>query len=146
MSSGVEMLERECSMLPAGYDQLDAPPGFVRHVGGFHVHAQRPVLGLRIGPEHLNSIRIAHGGLLATLADTAFGVMLKRLLALPVSPPTVSLSLDYLNPAREGDWVEAEVELLKAGRRVVNASCMLRAEERALVRASGVFMLHPGVG
>ncbi|HMO45640.1 MAG TPA: PaaI family thioesterase [Rubrivivax sp.] len=139
----MDILEIE-NAVPAGYTRIDAPPGFVRHVGEFHVHAQRPVLGLRITAEHLNSMRIAHGGLLATLADTAFGVLLKRLLSLPGSPPTVNLSLDYLSPAREGDWVEAEVELHKAGRRIVNASCMLRAEGRPLVRASGVFML-PGV-
>jgi len=143
--SSLQVLERE-SAVPAGYQRLDAPPGFVRHTGGFHVHAQRPVLGLRIGAEHLNSICIAHGGLLATLADTAFGVLLKRLLSLPGSPPTVSLSLDYLSPARAGDWVEAEVELHKAGRRIVNASCMLRAGGRTLVRASGVFMLRDAAG
>ncbi len=128
--------------VPADYQRLDAPPGFVRQIGGFHVHPQRPVLGLRITPGHLNSIGVAHGGLLATLADTAFGVLLKRMLSLPASPPTVNLSLDYLSPAREGDWVEAEVELHRAGQRLVNASCMLRADGRALVRASGVFVLR----
>jgi uncharacterized protein (TIGR00369 family) len=140
----MQTLDIESCAAPAGYSRLDAPPGFVRRVGEFHVHEQQPVLGLRITADHLNSIRIAHGGLLATLADTAFGVLLRRLLSLPGSPPTVSLSLDYLSPAREGDWVEAEVELHKAGRRLVNASCMLRADGRALVRASGVFIMTQG--
>jgi uncharacterized protein (TIGR00369 family) len=115
---------------PEGFAVLDAPRGFVRRIGEFHVHDERPVLALRITADHLNSIGIAHGGLLATLADSAFGVVLKRQLKLAASPPTVSLAVDYLGPVREGDWVEAEVEVHKVGSRITNASCMVRASAR----------------
>jgi uncharacterized protein (TIGR00369 family) len=124
-----------------GFTPLVAPRGFVRLTGEFHLHEVRPVLAMRVTPDHLNSIRIAHGGLLATLADTALGVVLKRQLELPSPPATVSLTLDYLGGVREGDWAEAEVEVHKVGRRITNASCIVRVDGRAVVRASGVFMI-----
>lgn len=129
--------ERE---VPAGFEPLRAPLGFVHGIGGFYVHEHLDVLVLRVTASHLNGIGIAHGGLLATLADTAFGVILKRKLELPVAPVTVNLSLDYLRPARDGEWVEAEVSAQKAGRRLINASCLLRAEDRLLLRCTGIFM------
>ena len=145
MSASTALLDtearRERADIPAGYAPVPAPPGFVRHSGGCFLHEQRPVVALRVLAEHLNSIRIAHGGLLATLADTACGVVIKRALGLPVPPATVSLNVDYLGAVREGDWLEAEVEVLKVGRRITNASCMIRVSRRPVVRASGVFMM-----
>lgn len=125
---------------PEGFRVVPAPPGFVREVGPFHLHDTRPVLALRIAAGHLNSLGIAHGGLLATLADTAFGLLLRRELGAAAPDATVSLQVDYLGAAREGDWLEAHVDLLKAGRAWVNASCMLRVDERPVLRSSGVFV------
>ena len=127
--------------VPAGFDPLRAPPGFVHEIGGFHVHHELDVVAMRVSNEHINSIGIAHGGFLATLADTAFGVLVKRQCGLVTSPATVSLTVDYIGPARAGDWLEAHVEVHKVGRRLTNASCMLRVGQRLIARASGVFIM-----
>ena len=82
-----------------------------------------------------------HGGFLATLADTAFGVMIKRELDLPVPPATVGLSVDYIGAVRDGDWAEAHVEIHKVGKRLTNASCLVKVGERTVLRASGVFIM-----
>ena len=123
------------------YHLLQAPPGFVRFIGGMHLHATRPCLGVRVMAEHLNSIGIAHGGFLATVADTAFGAVMRRQLALPVPPGTVTLNVDYLAGVREGDWLEAHVDLQKAGKQLVNATCLLKVDERLAVRATGIFVM-----
>lgn len=133
-------------LVPAGFSLIDAPPGFVRHCGGFHLHNELPILGVQIVAEHLNSVRIAHGGFLATVADTAFGLVMRRQVGSTVPPITVSLSVDYLSGVVEGDWLEAHVEVLKVGSSLVNANCLLKVGERVVLRASGVFTRWRGRG
>lgn len=134
----------ETLAIPEGFLPMHTMAGFVKHNGGFHVHGSRPVLATRIDGNHLNPIRIVHGGYLATVADTAFGFVLKRDLQLDIAPVTVSLNMDYLGAVKEGDWLEAEVEVLKAGRSFINASCLLRVGERLVLRAAGVFVVWKG--
>lgn len=127
--------------IPEGYTLVPAPPGFVRDIGGVYLHDTDPVLGARVTARHLNTIHIAHGGFLATIADTAFGVVIRRNLALPVPPATVSLHVDYLSAVREGDWLEAHIEVQKVGRQLTNASCLLKVGARLMMRATGVFIM-----
>ncbi|OWP49757.1 PaaI family thioesterase [Pseudomonas nitroreducens] len=130
--------------VPAGFSPLPTPPGFVRFCGGFHFHDELPILGVRIGEHLLNTVRIVHGGFLATLADSAFGVVFKRQYGLEVPPITVSLSLDYLGAVKEGDWLEAHVKVLKFGSSFANADCLLKVDDRLVLRASGVFTVWKG--
>lgn len=127
--------------VPAGYILVPVPPGFVRDIGGVYLHDIAPVLGARVTVKHLNTILIAHGGFLATIADTAFGVVMRRSLALPVPPATVTLNVDYLSAVRDGDWLEAHIEVQKVGRQLTNASCLLKVGERLVMRATGVFIM-----
>ena len=53
--------------------------------------------------------------------------------------PTVSLSLDYLAPARFDAWVEGRTEVLRTGKSLVFAQALLTADGVLVVRASGVF-------
>ncbi|MBD9500603.1 PaaI family thioesterase [Pseudomonas sp. BGr12] len=130
--------------IPAGFSPLPTPPGFARHCGGFYLHDELPVLAVRIGEHLLNSVRIVHGGFLATLADSAFGVVFRRAYDLEFPPITVNLSLDYLGAVREGDWLEAHVEILKFGGSFANADCRLKVGERTVLRATGIFTLWKG--
>lgn len=130
----MDAISEETNFLP-----LVTPPGFVRFCGGFYVHEHRPIVAVRIQPEHLNSVRIVHGGFLATVADTAFGVILKRVLGSEFPPITVNLNVDFLGAVREGDWLEAHVDVLKTGSSFSNASCLLKVGERLVLRSNGVF-------
>ncbi|RZL89427.1 MAG: PaaI family thioesterase [Variovorax sp.] len=133
--------EKPALAVPAGYIPIvSRARGFVQRCGGFHLHATQPVLATRVTADHLNPLDIAHGGFLATLADTAFGAVIKRDLGLAAPPATVSLSVDYIGAVREGDWVEAHVEVHKTGRRLSNASCLVKVGDRVVLRASGVFI------
>ena len=134
-------LEDKAAGVPPGYEPLRTARGFVHEIGGFHVHARLDVVALRVRAEHLNSIGIAHGGFLATVADSAFGILIKRQRSLASPPPTVSLGVDYIGPAREGDWLEAHVDVHKVGRRLANASCLLKVGERLVARVNGVFIM-----
>jgi len=125
---------------PEGFIALRGTSGFLAHLGQLYVNPPRRAVGIRIGPQHLNPLGIPHGGMLATLADTAIGMMMsleagsKRPTAV-----TANLSLDYFDSARVGDWVEAHVSFDKLGNRLRFGSCKLMVGERCLLRATAIF-------
>lgn len=125
--------------VPEGFSRLEKRSGFLRTCGDFYVHDEQPILAVRIVAQHLNYVRIAHGGFLSTVADSAFGVILRRLSASQAPAITINLNVDYIGAVREGDWLEAHVEVLKSGGRFLNASCLLKVDGRLVLRANGVF-------
>lgn len=135
------------SGIPAGFLPVERHGPFMGSIGPLWMkrEGESLVIGVRIEERHTNLRGIAHGGMLVALADSALGFVLSAALR-PPGMVTVSLSTDFLDSARPGDWIEAEVDILRAGRRLVYANCMLRAGERRLLRASGVFALMPKVG
>lgn len=130
--------------IPDGFEPTDWALGFTRHLGGLYLHRDKPILAALIRAEHLNPVGIAHGGFLASLADCAFGVAFKHYLDTAIPPVTVNLNVDYLGAVREGQWVEAHVEIHKVGRSIANAGVQLRVGEKVVLRASGIFTVWKG--
>ncbi|MBM7061864.1 PaaI family thioesterase [Pseudomonas sp. UL073] len=132
--------------VPAGFEPLRRPnsgtAGFVQNCQGVYINLATGMVAARILPEHLNPLNIAHGGFLATLADTAFGAYIRINGKLELPPATVELSIDYISPARPGQWIEAHVELHKLGRTLCNASLSLFDGERLVARAKGTFIAN----
>jgi uncharacterized protein (TIGR00369 family) len=114
--------------------------GFVAQCTGLYYHPETAVLAARIRPEHLNPLGIAHGGFLATLADTAFGRTLRLRSGIDQPPATINLSMDYLSPAKLGSWVEARVEVHRLGRMLSHASLDLLDGERLVARGKATFV------
>jgi uncharacterized protein (TIGR00369 family) len=137
-------------------NDLAIPPGFVRverptrnpfneHVGPFYERRQgeEVSLGLRIEERHLNSRGFCHGGLLATLADLALGYAMLAAAKGLTNFVTVHLSVDYVDAAREGDWIESQADIQRIGSKLAFANCYLLSGERRIVHASAIFAL-PG--
>jgi len=101
------------------------------------------VIGLRIEEKHLNTRGVAHGGMLVTLADSALGIVIAWSRTPPWPMVTVNLTADFVEVAREGDWVEARVDLQKLGKRLAFATCHLWVGEKRILRASGIFAHVP---
>ena len=130
--------------VPAGFAPLEAPGEFLDHVGPVFVRdagGPSPVLGLRLARRHLNVAGSAHGGLLATLADSALGRAIHASIDGEGRPATVSLTTDFLGPGAEGDWIEAHTEVERAGGNLAFADCSLRCDGREIVRARAVFAI-----
>ncbi|HZR08960.1 MAG TPA: PaaI family thioesterase [Myxococcales bacterium] len=104
------------------------------------------VIGLRIEHKHLNTRGVAHGGMLVTLADSALGIAIAMSRTPPLPMVTVNLSTDFADVAREGDWVEARVDIQKMGKRLAFANCHLWVGEKRILRASGIFAHVAPVG
>lgn len=99
----------------------DPPPGFVyvsraafvNHVGPiFQADSDPPGkvrLGLRIADVHTNTMGFLHGGMLATVADSAMArALFSKLKRRSV---TLRMTVDYLDAVRIGDWLELAAEL-----------------------------------
>ncbi len=110
-------------------------------------HTEHAVyLGVEIREAHCNGRGFAHGGLLSSLADNAMGLSAVRQARLTqandkISALTVSLSLDFLDTAKIGDFLEIKPQLLKVGRTLAFVDCRIVCGERLIARASASFRM-----
>jgi uncharacterized protein (TIGR00369 family) len=137
--------------------EAPAPEGYVRATHGgpyaadlgpfYALRGEREVrLGLRVLRRHCNTAGMAHGGLVASLADLglihAVGVLRERQGQPRVPLSTVTLSLDYLGPAPEGCWLEARAEVTRLGGSLAFVEGTLFADGARVGRASAVFSIR----
>ena len=110
-------------------------------LGPFYSRGTGPslVLGLRVADKHTNARGFAHGGVLLTMADVALGYAAESSVDPPARLITASISADFADSAKLGDWVEARVDVQRVGGRMAFANAYLHVGERRLVRASAVF-------
>ncbi len=101
---------------------------------------------LVIGPQHMNSIGIVHGGVYATLLDAAFGHAVSYC-AVPGNArysTTVSLTTTFLKGAKEG-VLRACAKVDGVDGRLATCSGEIRDETGALLAvAQGSFLYFPG--
>jgi uncharacterized protein (TIGR00369 family) len=75
------------------------------------------VLALESSQHHLNLQGLIHGGVIATLADTAAGLALRSTIEPGTRHVTINLDVQYLRPAREGT-LTARGRVVRAGRSI----------------------------
>ena len=123
---------------------LSRTDGFTAAAGPWFARDQdgRLVGGFRVLQKHVNPNGVCHGGMLATFCDVMMATACAYVGgdATPVLP-TVSLSLDYLEPTPGGAWMELRTELLRRGRSMAFAQGLLTVDGRPTVRANGVFSI-----
>ncbi|SEJ83529.1 Thioesterase superfamily protein [Marinovum algicola] len=129
---------------PEGFKVLAIEEGFNLWIGSVYgkVVDGRLKFGLRIRRRHLNPHGTAHGGLIASLAD------LQGLSCQKENPdlrfmlmPTVQMSVDYLAPARLGDWVEMSTRLVQQTRSLLFTDTLARADGRNIFRSNAIFRI-----
>jgi acyl-CoA thioesterase len=95
------MLKNDHATLSLGMQVLDIGPG----------HAS---LSMTVRQDMLNGHATCHGGLIATLADSAFAFACNSYNELTVAS---GFSIDFLAPGRRGDCLTADcIEVSRAGR------------------------------
>ncbi len=98
---------------------------------------------LEVGSEHLNLFGTMHGGMIATLADTATGLAMLTTLQPGTTHLTASLGVTFLAPGRAG-VVTARGRVLKAGRRFGYAEAdVVNEAGDLLARATATFTILP---
>lgn len=97
------------------------------------------ILGLRAGAPHVNSRGFVHGGLIAALADNAMGLSCAEQRGGDSRGVTVSLAVDYLGIAEQGQWLTFETEFVRLGSSLSFAQAFVRADGVACARANATF-------
>jgi len=94
---------------------------------GIKVDSMEPghaVLSLEMRDDLKRNGGIAHGGVAASLIDSAMAMAIEPLLAENESTTTVDLTIHYLRPLSEG-VARASARVVRAGRRVITVSAEL---------------------
>src|SRR6266516_114511 len=131
------------SDLPEGFAPLFRSSPFLNTIGPIFGKGEGAdlIIGLRIVEKHTNARGLAHGGVLATLADIALGYCLAFYTNPPQSLVTTNLTLDFAGSAKLGDWLEVQVDIQKSGARLAFANAYISVGEQRIVRASAVFLV-----
>lgn len=132
--------------IPEGFAPADRNAPFTIANGPFFEKISddnKLVRAFYVEPKHLNSIKFAHGGMLMTFADSALAAAVfhetgRRCV-------TIKMNSEFLRPAREGDWVESDVEVIRSTRTVVFVRGSLKVGQKAIFKADGIFhYVHVG--
>lgn len=97
------------------------------------------VLGWEAREEHLNLQGLVHGGVLATLLDTAMGLAVRSALEPGRRHVTIEMGIHYLRAAHPGR-LRARGRVARVGREIAFADAdVVDGQDRVLARATGTF-------
>jgi uncharacterized protein (TIGR00369 family) len=127
--------------IPPGFRELKESIGFAAANGPWFekIENGRAIRGFMPGPQHANALGIVHGGMLAAFLDSAMGGAVIR--ALQRRVVTLRLSLDYLGPARIGDWLQAEGQVVGHDEHVAQVRGRLYGPRHEVLAGLGAFAL-----
>ena len=102
------------------------------------------IIGFHAAENHTNSRGFVHGGLITALADNAMGLSCTVLLGEGKSRlVTIGLSIDFLNIARVGQWIEIDTSFTRTGATICFAQAFVTADGRICARANATFRVVP---
>ncbi|HJW40497.1 MAG TPA: PaaI family thioesterase [Rhizomicrobium sp.] len=118
--------------------------------GGFNLHAG-PVwrlaadgelrrFALVIADKHMNGSGAVHGGLLMTFADVAMS-QTSRAVSGAETCSTVSMTCDFVGPAKLGEILEARVRVTRQTRTMVFLSADIVTGDRPVAVATGLWKI-----
>ena len=125
--------------MPAGYELLPWHRGFGRQVGPLFEKRDENGLtrGFRVEEHHTNGMMNAHGGMLMTFADMAWGGAIDN--DEETWWVTVRLLCDFLSGAKLGDWVEGRGTLVSEVDDIYTIDGEIWCEDRTLLTGTGLF-------
>jgi len=98
---------------------------------------------LTLNRQHCNAQGIPHGGVIATMADTAMG---NALGTMGIRPLTAELTLHLINSPQVGAQVVVEAEVVSTGSRLGFTKAIVTCEGRIVATAQGCFVNAGPVG
>ena len=99
---------------------------------------------LLIGPQHCNALGSMHGGAMATFLDG------QPIAVMDLAPdgsdhsPTISLHVDYLAPPVSGEWLIADVTLVKTTRTMLFTQVIVCVGARVVARSHAIYSNSKG--
>ncbi len=107
-------------------------------------------LGIYLRNPHTNARGMAHGGLIAALADNAMGfstgVVLRAEGRDIAGLVTVSMTLDYIAAAQLGQWILFDTDFVSTGGTICFTRQMIYADGIPIAKASATFKIVKAKG
>jgi uncharacterized protein (TIGR00369 family) len=130
-------------LIPQGFALMPAFGPFHQMFGPmyFRKSERGHVIGMYVREEHRNLGQMMHGGAVCMLADTAITWASKYSRQPAVRVLTTGLTVNFMGNAQPGDWVEAHVDVLRSGKRVIFSNCQIWANAKCIAQASGQFQV-----
>jgi uncharacterized protein (TIGR00369 family) len=131
---------------PRDWELVARLGGFHREVG-FSIDPSatgngRCVVRGKVEPRHLNINGVVHGGVYATILDTAMGGAVVTTLGSDEVTATTSLYVEFFRPAVEGNELTAKGEVVRRGRHLAFVQGHLEDQTgRALSQAHGTWYI-----
>lgn len=88
-----------------------------------------------VKPEFTNPALILHGGVSAAMMDEVLGATVYSL-DKGAFYATINLNVDYLRPAKQGEFVWVTSEIIKEGKTLIHAACTIKNEAGDIVAKS----------
>lgn len=112
---------------------------------GFTVEEAEPgrvLLKMLVKPHHKQVHGVVHGGVLATLADTAGGMATYSTNLNTPRSATIEMKINYLEAVDKGT-VTAEASVVRRGRHIAVVDCDVRDDHRLVAKALLTFFVGP---
>jgi uncharacterized protein (TIGR00369 family) len=94
---------------------------------------------MRIGPQHCNGVGMMNGGAMATFLDGQAVAVSNLASDGRNHTPTISLHVDYLAPPKPGDWLIAEVILVKTTKTMIFTQAIVSVGDRIVARSHAIY-------
>src|SRR3954454_9124451 len=122
-----------------------ATSGFAERIGARAEQAGdgRAVVRFEATDEHLNPAGTVHGGVLATLVDTAMGLAVRTTTGDEDVPATSQLTVTYLRPGTPGG-LRVTAQVRTRGEHLTVCDADVEQDDRVLVHAVATFALLHG--
>ena len=101
--------------------------GYMKHLGGLElkqISETQYEFIVEVKEIHLNTGKIAHGGFLASIADTGMGTAAHRV-AGDKRCVTINLDMKFISAGLLGDKLKGKVKILKKTNTLIFISCLL---------------------
>jgi uncharacterized protein (TIGR00369 family) len=117
--------------------------GFMKHLGGLElkqISETQYEFIVEVKEMHLNTGKIAHGGFLATIADTGMGTAAHRV-ASDRRCVTINLDMKFISAGQLGDKLKGSVKILKITKTLVFINCEISNDKGIVASASGTWKI-----
>ena len=135
-----ETLRDPAALTAAGWRQIEAGDGFLGHIGPLweKLEAGRYCLGFLVAQKHLNRNGMVHGGMLASLADSAMGLAARQH-ELSRRQATIQLGIHYIDAARPDEFVVARCAVRRPTRSVIFVDAEIFSAARLVATTQGIW-------
>ena len=117
--------------------------GYMKHLGGLElkqISDTQYEFIVEVKEIHLNTGKIAHGGFLASIADTGMGTAAHRV-AGDKRCVTINLDMKFISAGQLGDKLKGDVKILKKTKTLVFINCEISNDKEIVVSASGTWKI-----